>query len=175
MGILRNFWSKSHLTTFPLNLMVGVNKMTYLLQNDSVLLFCFGFVGCFSFHLDLGIIFVVKISASKDSTPFLSVSDSDLTNTFLILASFGWSMLFFAGSADVLRPNGFFTLVIRVCKSHEVNDSSCTSFAFKTALYGPWEKIWLLIWLIFYFVLVACTVYLCDWVYCEEAHPFSVF
>jgi hypothetical protein len=136
------------------------------------LLLCLGFVG-FSLHLVLGFIFVVETSASGDNTPFSLVPDSDLISVFPLLTSFGWLMLFLAGSADEFGPYGVLTPVIRVCKSLEIYDSSCISFAFQTAICGPLERTELFIWPISYFV--TCTVFFCVWVYCRGAHPFSVF
>jgi hypothetical protein len=128
----------------------------------------------FSLHLVLGFIYVVETSASGDSTPFSLVPDSDLSSAFPLLTSFGWLMLFLAGSADGFGPHGVLTPVIRVCKSHEIYDSSCISFAFQTAICGPLERTGLFIWPISYFVLVTCTVFICVWVYCRGAHPFSL-
>jgi hypothetical protein len=51
--------------------------------------------------------------------------------------------------------------VIRVCKPFEVHDSSCTHFAFKTALCGPLERTELIILPISYFVSITCTVNFC--------------
>ena len=138
------------------------------------LLFYLGFMG-FSLYLVLGFIFVVETSASGDSTPFSLVPDSDLSSAFPLLTSFGWLMLFLAGSADGFGPHGVLTLVIRVCKSHEIYDSSCISFAFQTVICGPLEMTGLFIWPISCFVLVTCTIFICVWVYCKGAHPFLVF
>jgi hypothetical protein len=75
-------------------------------------------------------------------------------------------------SANEFGFHGIFTPIIRVCKSHEVYDSSYTSFAFKTTLCGPLERTRLIIWPISYFVPVTCTVDLCVWVYCRRALTF---
>jgi hypothetical protein len=129
----------------------------------------------FSLHLVLGFIFVVETSVSGDSTPFSLVPDLDLSSAFPLLTSFGWLMLFLAGSADGFGPHGVLTPVIRVCKSHEIYDSSCISFTFQITICGPLERTELFIWLISYFVLVTCTVFICVLVYCRRVHSFSVF
>jgi hypothetical protein len=72
------------------------------------LLLCLGFVG-FSLHLVLRFIFVVETSASGDSTSFSLVPDLDLINAFPLLTSFGWLILFLAGSADGFGPYGVLT------------------------------------------------------------------
>jgi hypothetical protein len=138
------------------------------------LLFCLGFFG-FNLHLVLGYIFVVETSACGDSTLFSLIPNSNLISVFPLLTSFGWLMLFLDKSANGFGPRGVLTPVIRVCKSHEIYDSSYMSFAFQTAICGSLERTGLFIWPISYFVLVTYTIYLCVWVYCRGAHPFLVF
>jgi hypothetical protein len=105
----------------------------------------------FSLPLYLWFNFVVEISASRDSTPFSLALNSDLTNAFPILTSFGWSMSFCARGADGFGPHGVLTPIIRVYKPLEVYEFSCTPLAFKTALCGPLKRTKLIIWPIFYF------------------------
>jgi uncharacterized membrane protein len=62
----------------------------------------------------------------------------DLTCACPILIFHGWSM-FFAGSADEFGLYGVLIHVIRVYKPHEVYNSFCTHFAFKTSLCDPFE------------------------------------
>jgi hypothetical protein len=69
----------------------------------------------FSLLLFFRSIFIIEISTSGDSTPFLLVPDSNLTSAFLILTLFKWLMLFFAESVDGFGPHEVLTL-IRVCK-----------------------------------------------------------
>jgi hypothetical protein len=121
------------------------------------MLFCLGFVG-FSLPLYLGFNFVVETNASGESTSFSSASDSDLTNAFPILTSFGWLMLFYARGANGFGPHGVLTPIIRVYKPLKVYDSSNTPSVFKTILCGPLERTELIIWLISYFVSVTYTV-----------------
>jgi hypothetical protein len=93
----------------------------------------------FSLHLVLGFIFVVETSASRDNTPFSLVLDSDMISAFPLLTSFGWLMLFLAGSADGFGPYGVLTPIIRVCKSLEIYDSSCIFLPFKPLYAVPWK------------------------------------
>ena len=54
-------------------------------------------------------------------------------------------MLLFAVRANEFGLRGVFTLIIKVCKSHEIYDSSYTFFAFKITLCDPLERIRLII------------------------------
>ena len=122
----------------------------------------------------LGFIFIVETSASKDSIPFLSVSDLDLTSAFSVQTSFGW-LMFCAGGADEFGPFEVLTHVIRVCEPLEVYDFRMLILLLKppyavpwrglSHLFGPFPTLVHLFALIF-FVFMSIV---------GESTPFSVF